>query len=430
MDGKVESRGPTSPQSHFSPLNEYQKAAVLRQLRHILDSQTFRTSRRCQQFLSYVVEHTLEGHDESLKERTIGVELFQRLPTYTTGEDPVVRVRAGEVRKRLIQYYAQEAQSPEVRIDIPTGAYIPEFHWSSAEAAARKGQRRPSENRVRFGVAMVSLIGLGLIVVLAVVIGGRKPTQSVSVLDQFWEPLLKTSQPVLICLPSVVVYRPSLNLYTRYSQTHPREFQTQADRLTHVLNLEPDVTLHWKDMIPYTSAYVSRDDSYVAARLSALFDRMNKPRQVRNGSELTFEDLRNSPAVLIGALNNRWTLQMTANLPFVFADEGDIGKIVEQKPSGRTWRPQLDERAAWTADFAVIARLFDSNTGQLLIIAAGLGGAGTLSAGEFLSHEDYLTEGLRTAPSNWRRKNMEAVLKTNITDGLAGPPHVVATHFW
>jgi hypothetical protein len=78
----------------------------------------------------------------------------------------------------------------------------------------------------------------------------------------------------------------------------------------------------------------------------------------------------------------------------------------------------------------VIARLFDSNTGQLLIIAAGVGGAGTFSAGEFLSREDYLTEGLRGAPKNWNKGNMEIVLETNITEGLAGTPHVVATEFW
>ena len=221
----------------------------------------------------------------------------------------------------------------------------------------------------------------------------------------------------------MVVYRPSITLYQKYSQAHPSEFQTQGDRLTHVLPLGQDATVNWRDLVPYTSAYVSRDDSYVAAQLSALFDRMNKPRQVRNGSELLFEDLRNSPAVLIGAFNNRWTLEMTARLPFVFADDGEVGRIPKQKTGGRLWRPQVDSGGRWTADFALIGRLFDSNTGQLVIIAAGIGGAGTSSAGEFLSHEDYLTDGLRNTPKYWYKKNMEVVLETNITDGLAGPPH-------
>jgi hypothetical protein len=183
-------------------------------------------------------------------------------------------------------------------------------------------------------------------------------------------------------------------------------------------------------MIPYTVDFVARDDAYVAAQLSTLFDRINKPSQVRNGTELTFEELRHSPAVLIGAFDNRWTLQMTANLLFAFGDEGEVGKIQEQKPSGRVWRSHLNARGQWTVDYAVVSRLFDSNTGQLLITAAGIGGAGTAAAGEFLSREDYLAAGLRTAPENWQKKNMQVVLETNLTDGIADPPRVIATQFW
>jgi hypothetical protein len=284
--------------------------------------------------------------------------------------------------------------------------------------------------RAKLRAVTVVLAALGLIVVLAVVIAARKRAQSVSTLTRFWAPVFSTSQPVLICLPSTVVYRPTLDVYRRYSQRYPTKFQTQAERLTNVLTLEPNATLSWKEMIPYTTDYVARDDAYVAAQLSTLFDRINKPSQVRNGTELSFEELRHSPAVLIGAFDNRWTLQMTADLLFVFGDEGEVGRIQEQKPSGRVWRSHLNARGQWTVDYAVVSRLFDSNTGQLLITAAGIGGAGTAAAGEFLSREDYLAEGLRTAPENWQKKNMQVVLETNLTDGIAGPPRVIATYFW
>src|ERR1035438_7581001 len=77
---------------------------VLRELNQILESCFFRKAARSTQFLRYVVEYALDN-SAHLKERMIGVELFERRRDYATGDDPVVRVQAGEVRRRLDQYY-------------------------------------------------------------------------------------------------------------------------------------------------------------------------------------------------------------------------------------------------------------------------------------------------------------------------------------
>src|ERR1035438_10308759 len=74
-------------------------AEILGQLAHIQDSPAFCNSTRSKEFLFYVVEQALSGHNENLKERSIGVNLFHRAPTYDTGEDPIVRVKAGEVSR-------------------------------------------------------------------------------------------------------------------------------------------------------------------------------------------------------------------------------------------------------------------------------------------------------------------------------------------
>jgi hypothetical protein len=100
-----------------------QKEAILRELESILSSPFFRTSNRSKQFLSYVVQHTLDGSHEPLKERTIGAKLFQRPAGYSTGDDPVVRVQAGEVRRRLEQYHHAAVNHSPVRIELPVGSY-------------------------------------------------------------------------------------------------------------------------------------------------------------------------------------------------------------------------------------------------------------------------------------------------------------------
>lgn len=69
----------------------------------------FRNSPRCQEFLLYVVESTLAGKRDQLKERLIGIQLFGREAAYDTADDPIVRVKANEVRKRIAQYTRRQA---------------------------------------------------------------------------------------------------------------------------------------------------------------------------------------------------------------------------------------------------------------------------------------------------------------------------------
>jgi hypothetical protein len=74
------------------------------ELDRILQSPGFRSSKRSQEFLRYIVITTLDGHLDDLKERVIGHVVFDRLPDYDTGEHSIVRVKANELRKRLAQF--------------------------------------------------------------------------------------------------------------------------------------------------------------------------------------------------------------------------------------------------------------------------------------------------------------------------------------
>jgi len=111
-------------------LNAEQANLVRSALESVISSDAFAPSKRCQDFLRLVVEHALTGDLDSLRERMIGVEMFGRPVDYDTSNDAVVRVRATEVRKRLAQYYREAAPTPVVRIELPAGSYVPEFHWS------------------------------------------------------------------------------------------------------------------------------------------------------------------------------------------------------------------------------------------------------------------------------------------------------------
>ncbi len=89
---------------------------------------TFRTSAKSCQFLRYIVQHTLDGKVDELKERLIGIVLLGRQTSYDTGSDAGVRVRANDVRKRLAAYYAANSSELEFTLDLPAGSYVPRFY--------------------------------------------------------------------------------------------------------------------------------------------------------------------------------------------------------------------------------------------------------------------------------------------------------------
>ena len=431
MRAGLESSGLPGRHRGGAPLSKEQRAVILRELENILNSHAFKGSKRSQQFLSHVVERTLEGQVDLLKERCIGSELFHRPASYSTGDDGVVRVQAGEVRRRLEQYYHEQADSSLVRIELPVGSYVPEFHDKRAAPLMAPQVSRSLGNRSKLRLATVTALGLGAALALVLVltrVHSGKPSQSA--LDQFWSPVFATSQPVLICLAKPVLYRPSIELYRRFSKTHPGTFRTELERSSKVLPLDPNEEVPWRDIIPYTEYGLAKGDVYVAVQLTALFTRNQKPSRVKIGDNYSFEDLRNSPSVLVGAFNNRWTLQMTSNLRFVFAEDNTHLWIEERGPARRVWSVRLGPQGGVTEDFGVITRLLDSKTGQVLIAAAGIAANGTQAAGEFISTPGFLAQGLRTAPPDWHKKNLQVVVETSVIDNVAGPPRVVATYFW
>ncbi len=118
-------------------LTPEQTLRVQKHLEEILASHAFAGSRRTQAFLRLIVTHALEGDLDNLRERMIGAELFGRPVSYDTGNDSVVRVRASEVRKKLAAYYSELGSRPlPVRFELPSGSYVPRFHFEAASDGA------------------------------------------------------------------------------------------------------------------------------------------------------------------------------------------------------------------------------------------------------------------------------------------------------
>ena len=155
-------------------LSSERVSLVRRHLERVLISKAFAGSKRSQDFLRLILEHALAGRLDSLRERMIGAEMFGRPVDYDTANDAVVRVKANEVRRRLAQYYAEEGTEHDaVWIDLPTGSYVPEFHWdpvsppagveTGADTPVPPAGGRPSWNRAWMWVAAAAGVALGAV---------------------------------------------------------------------------------------------------------------------------------------------------------------------------------------------------------------------------------------------------------------------------
>jgi eukaryotic-like serine/threonine-protein kinase len=133
----------------------------------VISSDAFAGSKRCQDFLRLVVEHALAGELDALRERMIGVEMFGRPADYDTSNDAVVSVRATEVRKRLAQYYREAAITAVVRIELPPGSYVPEFHWPSLTGVKDKVVKTLPPRTITPRLRRMSVVAIAVALIIA-----------------------------------------------------------------------------------------------------------------------------------------------------------------------------------------------------------------------------------------------------------------------
>jgi len=399
--------------------------AVLLQLDRMLRSRHFRNSRRYPAFLAHVVRRRLEGDLDSLKERILGIEVFKRAHDYDTGADPVVRITAGEVRKRIALYYHDEGTEQELRIELPAGSYVPMFFPFPSPSAPQDLPlpfAESSQQPIRGGTAPTGLQELPLrrvalrfwilAAALALVLALATATAwfwawTSSPLQSMWRPFFDSPDQALI-----VVGSPLGTL------AGPVGSGGTPDSHSHV--------------------HLSLNDALALADVASLFEVHHRSYRVQAAAATSLDDLRKRPVVLIAAFGNPWSGRILSPLRFSLlrqqvAPDGStiLGSIVDRRHPGPMWSFDFAKPVTVNSkDYAIVARLHSDLTEGPVAVIAGLGASATESAGEFLSSPEYLQQINSVAPADWRNKNLELVLEVPIVDGQASHAHIVASEFW
>jgi len=118
------------------------------QLDRILSSRTFQRPKQLRQLLVYITTHYIEGRRESLKEYTLGLEVFRRKASFNPASDPIVRVEASRLRRQLATYYQREGINDPIWIHLPRGTYVPSISARPLGARDALNVQYQNENAV------------------------------------------------------------------------------------------------------------------------------------------------------------------------------------------------------------------------------------------------------------------------------------------
>jgi hypothetical protein len=397
-------------ETRWTPISAEDRELVRRELEAIVSSYHFKGSRRYPVLLKYVVDAALDNRVGGLKERTLGVEVFARDPDYDTNADPVVRVSAGEVRKRIAQYYHENGHASRVQIELPLGSYAPEFLLHEPRAENKPAVESVAQQQAHVGrhLRRAVLIGLASLLLLgaaaAAYFSHQDAESGAAAAKRLWDPLFQSTRPMLIVVGT----------------SHPDQMAPETAQTTFGDHMS----------IPYH--HVSVSSAIALARLGGVLHQHGKDYEIKEATETSLTDMRSRSLILVGAMNNEWTMRLLRPFRIYLTYENFVASIRDARnPQQRNWSVDFKKPyGTVTTDYAIVARYRDPNTEGPVMVIAGLGPYGTEAASDLVQSPQYLAELAAKLPRGWENKNLEVVIKTNVIGVNAGPPILISAVTW
>jgi hypothetical protein len=452
-------------------------SALRAHVQEIVEGEAFKGSGRCGRFLSYIVNQSIAGHFESLKERMIGLELFDRSPDYDTGEDAIVRVTASDVRKRLLQHYGKYGAASEFHISLPLGSYIPEITYEAKNKAVQSVTGKPRDDlHTTVPSAVTSQPGLPLDSKPAVeqAFTGSSMAEPETALSNrsnayrwlvfaavlvvlnvaFWglvwrrTPRLETpggSAPALV-LPWTVLLNSTHSLHLITSDPDIAAIQRLTQSRISVSNYAnqnylPEDTSLTPEMKKICLTLLRGDkaaaqDLQIAVSVTELARNSSKKIDVQVARSFQFSNLKTDDNfIFLGSpYSDPWFSVFNDLLDFrIYVDPDSKEEAI------RNVHPRANEEPLYTPtarggatgqSFAIVSFIGNPDQDGQVLLLAGLDGEGTQAAGKLVTDLPRLSTALQNcgiAPSG-PLKHFEMLLRVNTMAGYPSQFDVVACH--
>ena len=450
------------PTEHSSVAEAQDDPAVderLLALQRVLQSKTFCNAGSMRHFLEFIVERSVAGRVDEIKEYTIATEVLRRSDDFNPKTDNIVRVQAHRLRNKLEEYYSREGLRDPVRIFIPSGHYYPEYDnqrptqqtptveripishdVTETLPAEEPGSAAPSFSRRGpwpwLALALI-VMNLGLFAYLwlrpARKESAPKPTTLATSLMPVWQPFTATDQPPLIVYSNALfLMSESGDLYRYYNDTsHSFAMGAQVPSI---------VGLERRGPIPngvgplyYFDSYTGTGEVIAMGRIAELLSRSGQNFLVKRSRIASYEDVKNRNVIFLGtSLEDSILGKLPVESDLVFEEPTGnqfVGRLLirDRHPGpgqSSTYEFQRDERTkALQAEYALISLLPGLSPNQYILVLAGLSTLGTQAAAEFATSDKNMVvlDQMRPKVSGNATQSpyFQALLEIQIRDGIA-----------
>ena len=428
-------------------------------LKHILESETFSNAGSMRNFLEFIVEKSLGGRVDEIKEYTIATEVLGRSHDFDPKSDNIVRVQAHRLRKKLDEYYGQEGTHDPVRILIPSGHYYPEYHTNSTPPGIPSFEPVPPEPDVgqtspipepdtpaRFGARLswqpfvLALLILNLLFLSYLLLRpapkentAKNQTALAKSLTPLWQPFIATDQPPLIVYSNALFLMSEEGDLYRYYNDTSHSFAMGAE-VPSVVGLERRGPIPNRvGPLYYFDSYTGTGEVIAMGRIAELLSRSGQNFLVKRSRVASYDDVRNRNVIFLGtSLEDPILGKLPVESDLVFEEPTGhqfVGRLLIRDRHPGTGMPatyqfQRDERTkALQAEYALISLLPGVTPNQFVLVLAGLSTLGTQAAAEFATSDNtmqVLDQMRSTVSDNTARSPyFQALLQIQIRDGIA-----------
>ncbi len=452
-------------------------AEVQQVLETIFKSKHFVNAHKKKKFLRLICDFYVAGRAQELNEHILGYDVFGRDKNYNPSDDPIVRVFAYEIRKKLEVYYSHEGADDPIRLDIPSGSYQPVFsrhlpeQASEITEAGQATQTIKATNAVKgrrsfiMPAMMLAILTLAIIVIVLALSNRQlrqekrtaESTEDRAIYGAVWSSFFKDNNPPLIVLsnpPTLRFTNPSdpetlikdsipvppeiAKAFKDKFVTNPEVSMKNSEANKGDKNELPQVGIVVErskspSLILSTNGYTGIGEAIGLHYLTDFFRKTNRNILLKQSRTLSAEDLKKHNVILLGgAWVNEWSDKLTESGDFVFTSKATIENRNPQPGEAREYIPQFDRRTGnLKVDYALITLKPNISEGNEVMLLAGVYSEGTEAAVEYVTSQNYLdqlNQRLQPLLKSGSPNYFQALLMVSVENGIPTTITILALH--